>query len=222
MISVVAICQHAKILHNYWIYYPPCRESWEQKNWCLWTVVLEKSLESPLDCKEIQPVHPKGDQSWVFIGETNEAEASILWPPDAERWLIWKDPDAGKGGEGDDRGWDGLDGIIDTMDMGLGGFHELVMDRRARHAVVHGVTESDMTEWLKTDPPYTFHTCGLFSLLLKFVPLISITYFFFISGNHLFVLYNCFCCYICSFVFLDSTRMWNHRVFVYFFMTYFT
>ena len=79
MISVVAICQHAKILHNYWIYYPPCRESWEQKNWCLWTVVLEKSLESPLDCEEIQPVHLKGDQSWVFIGRTNEAEASILW-----------------------------------------------------------------------------------------------------------------------------------------------
>ena len=72
-------------------------ESWEQKNWCFWTVVLEKTLESPLDCKEIQPVHPKGDQSWVFIGRTNvEAETSILWPPDAKSCLIWKDPDAGK------------------------------------------------------------------------------------------------------------------------------
>ena len=68
-----------------------------QKNWCFWTVVLEKTLESPLDCKEIRPVHPKGDQSWVFIGGTDvEAETPILWPPDAESWLIWKHPDAGK------------------------------------------------------------------------------------------------------------------------------
>ena len=74
-----------------------CEESWAPKNWCFWTVVLEKSLESPLDCKEIQPVHPKGDQSWVFIGRTDaEAETPILWPPDVKSWLIGKDPDAGK------------------------------------------------------------------------------------------------------------------------------
>ena len=73
------------------------KESWALKNWCFWTVLLEKTLESPLDCKEIQPVHPKGDQSWVFIGRTDaEAETPILWPPDAKSWLIWKDPDAGK------------------------------------------------------------------------------------------------------------------------------
>ena len=73
------------------------QESWAPKNWCLWTVVLEKTLESPLDCKEIQPVPPKGDQSWVFIGRTDaEAETPILWPPDAKNWLIGKDPDAGK------------------------------------------------------------------------------------------------------------------------------
>ena len=73
------------------------KESWVQKNWCFWTVVLEKTLESPMDCKEIQPVHPKGDQSWVFIGRTDvEAETPILWPPDAKSWLIWKDPGAGK------------------------------------------------------------------------------------------------------------------------------
>ena len=72
------------------------KESWAPKNWCFWTVLLEKTLESPLDCKEIQPVHPK-DQSWVFIGRTDaEAETPILWPPDAKSWLIWKDPDAGK------------------------------------------------------------------------------------------------------------------------------
>ena len=89
-----------------------CEESWAPKNWCFWTVVLEKTLESPLNCKEIQPVHLKGSQSWVFIGGTDvEAETPILWPPDEKTWLIWKDPDAGKrlraGGEGDDRGWDG-------------------------------------------------------------------------------------------------------------------
>ena len=93
-----------------WMWELDCEESWAPKNWCFWTVVLEKTLESPLDCKE---VHPKGDQSWMFIGRTDaEAEIPILWPPDAKSWLIWKDPDAGKdwkaGGEGDDRGWDGL------------------------------------------------------------------------------------------------------------------
>ena len=74
-----------------------CEERWVPKNWCFWTVVLEKTLESPLDCKEIQPVHPKRDQSWVFIGGTDvEAETPILWPPDVKSWLIWKDPDVGK------------------------------------------------------------------------------------------------------------------------------
>ena len=74
-----------------------CEESWAPKNWCFWTVVLEKTLESPLDCKEIQPEHPKVDQSWVFIGRTDfEAETPIIWPPDAKSWLIWKLPDAGR------------------------------------------------------------------------------------------------------------------------------
>ena len=72
-------------------------EGWALKNWCFWTVVLEKTLECPLDCKEMQPVHPKGDQSWIFIGRTDaKAEAPILWPPDVKNWLIGKDPDAGK------------------------------------------------------------------------------------------------------------------------------
>ena len=80
-----------------WIWELDYKESWALKNWCFWTVVLEKTLESPLDCKEIQPVHPKGDQSWVFIERTDvEAETPILWPPDAKNWLIRKDPDPGK------------------------------------------------------------------------------------------------------------------------------
>ena len=73
------------------------KESWALKNWCFWSVVLEKTLESPLDCKEIQPVHPKGNQSWIFIGRTDaKAETPTLWLPDAKNWLIGKDPDAGK------------------------------------------------------------------------------------------------------------------------------
>ena len=80
-----------------WVWELDCEESWVLKNWCFWTVVLEKTLESPLDCKEIQPVHPKGAQSWVFIWGTDvEAEIPILWSPDAESWLIRKSPDAGK------------------------------------------------------------------------------------------------------------------------------
>ena len=81
------------------------KEGWVPKKWCFWTVVLEKTPESPLACKEIQPVHPKGDQSWVFIGRTGaEAEAPILWPPDAKSWLIGKDPDAGMGWGQEEKG----------------------------------------------------------------------------------------------------------------------
>ena len=95
-----------------WMWELDYKGSWAQKNWCFWTVVLEKTLESPLDCKEIQPVHPEGNQSWIFIGRTDTvAETPILWLPDAKSWLIGKDPDAGKdwGQEekGMDRGWDG-------------------------------------------------------------------------------------------------------------------
>ena len=80
-----------------WMWELDYKERWAQKNWCFWTVVLEKTLQSLLDCKEIQSVHPKGDQSWVIIGRTDvEAETPILWPPDVKSWLIWKDPDAGK------------------------------------------------------------------------------------------------------------------------------
>ena len=80
-----------------WMWELDYKESWAPKDWCFWTVVLEKTLESPLDCKEIQPVHPKEDQSWMFIGRTDvEAETPMLWPPYAKSWLIWKDPDAGE------------------------------------------------------------------------------------------------------------------------------
>ena len=81
------------------------KESWASKNWCFWTVVLDKTLESPLDCKEIQPVYPKGDQSWGFIGRTDvEAETPILWPPDVKSWLIGEEPDAGKDWRQEEKG----------------------------------------------------------------------------------------------------------------------
>ena len=91
--------------NHVWMWELDYKESWVPQNWCFWTVVLEKTLESPLDCKEIQPVHPKENQSWIFTGRSDvEAETPILWPPDAKSWLIGKDPDAGKDWRQEEKG----------------------------------------------------------------------------------------------------------------------
>ena len=135
-----------------WMWELDYKESWAPKNWCFWTVVLEKTLESPLDNKEIQPVHPKGNQSWIFIGRTDaEAETSILWPPDAKNWLIWKDLILGKIEGRRRRAWQRMrwfDGITDSMNMSLSGLWQLVWTGRPGMLQSLGPQESDKTEQL--------------------------------------------------------------------------
>ena len=143
-----------------WMWELDYKESWAPKNWCFWTVVLEKTLETPLDCKNIQPVHPKANQPWIFLGKTDaEAETPILWPPDEKNGLIGKDPDAGKDWRQEEKGTteDDMVGWHHLLNGHLSKLRELMMDREAWCAAVHGVANnwtqlSDWTEEVLTNP----------------------------------------------------------------------
>ena len=145
-----------------WIWELDYKENWVSKNGCFWTVVLEKTLENPLNCKEIQAVHPNGNQSWIFIGRTDaEAEISLLWPPEVKKWLIWKDPDEGKDWRQEEKG---------TTEDDMFGWHHRLNEHEFEQAPgvgdgqgslaccsPWGCKESDMTERLN----WTETTCRL-------------------------------------------------------------
>ena len=179
----------------------PIKKAEPRKIDAFWTVVLEKTLESPLDCKEIQPDRPKGDQPWVFIGRTDaEAETPILWPPDVKNWLTGKDSDAGKDWGKEEKGVtedETVDGITDSMDMSLGGFRELVMDREAWHAAVR--KESNTTEWLNWTE---YQTDILFPFLCSFLCILEV---YSHPQNYFLLMFSFYLCSLCLYSFLKKS-----------------
>ena len=175
------------VMNHEWMWELDYKESWVLKNWCFWTVVLEKTLESPLDCKEIQPVHPKGNQFWMFIGRTDvEAETPILWPPDANNGLIWKDPDAGKDwrqkekGTTEDGGWMASPTQWTRVCVNSGSWWCIGgpgrLQPRSRKV-------SDITEWLNWTDRYFTPVTELKSMLCTTLKI----YTYFYHYNHYFI-----------------------------------
>ena len=193
-----------------WMWELDHKESWALKNWRFWTGMLEKTLESPLDCKEIQPVNPKGNPSWIFIGRTYaEAETPILWPPDVSNWVTGKDSDAGKDWRQEEKGrqkmrW--LGGITDAMDMNLSRLRELGMDREGWRAALHGVARCQtwLSKWIELNWTCTFKRFHFIFI----VGLLAIILCFLILGLVLFIL---FLIYI--FNFSLSTFKWYYSMY---------
>ena len=176
-----------------WMWELDCEESWAPKKWCFWTVVLEKTLESLWDCKDIQPVNCKGNQSWIFMGRTDaEAETPILWPPDAKNWLIWKDSDAGKDWRREEKGMteDEMVGSHHWLDgHELSKLQELVMNMEAWCAAVHGVSlnQTQLSNWTELNSLLKFSLCS--SILLPS----SVSIFMIITLNSIgYIAYLCF------------------------------
>ena len=151
-----------------WMWELEHKEGCTLKNWCFQNVVLEKTIESPLDCKEIKPVNPTGNQSWIFIGKADaQAEALILWPPDVKSWL-WKNPDARKDWRQKGKRWQKirwLDSFTDSMDMNLSKVWEIVEDRGAWHASFHRVVKSQT--WLSSWTHNTHSTHWKTSVVIR-------------------------------------------------------
>ena len=149
------------------------KEFWALKNECFWTVVWEKTLETPLDSKEIKPVNPKGNQPWIFIERSDaEAESPIVWPPDVKKWLIGKDPDAGKNWRQEEkrmtRRWNGWMASLTQWTWVLSMLQEMVKDRKAWHSAVHGVTKSQtqLSDWTTRHWELLFYTKPSYTLNL--------------------------------------------------------